>query len=165
MSAQAKGLLRSIRPLRDIGRQTCRQAIVHHGTEQFAAAFSHQRSPLVREFSRVAGGSSVLRWSLTICSGQNLSSVEIGLPVCRNFATATLQEQSVGSSGLALEAKPKLMSPESRRTGVVAVKCGMTAVWDRWGSRVPVTVLWVDDNQVVQVKTKGKEGHNALQVC
>eukprot|EP00891_Asterochloris_glomerata_P005210 jgi/Astpho2/5210/Aster-04787 len=60
--------------------------------------------------------------------------------------------------------QPRPFLPGSRRCGVLAVKCGMTQEWDSWGVRLPLTVLWIDNCEVVQVKTQEKEGYNALQL-
>ena len=38
--------------------------------------------------------------------------------------------------------------PKRRRSGAIAVKCGMTAEWNEHGVRVPLTVLWIDDCRV-----------------
>lgn len=50
------------------------------------------------------------------------------------------------------------------RTGLIAKKVGMSIVYDEDGSVVPVTLLSVENCQVVQVKTKESDGYSALQV-
>lgn len=50
------------------------------------------------------------------------------------------------------------------RTGIIAQKLGMTRVYDEFGQHVPVTVLQVDNVQVTAVRTKEKDGYNAVQL-
>ncbi len=50
------------------------------------------------------------------------------------------------------------------RTGLITRKMGMTRVFAEDGSHVPVTVLKVDDLQVVAHRTEDKDGYNALQL-
>jgi len=50
------------------------------------------------------------------------------------------------------------------RTGLIAKKVGMSIVYDSEGMVIPVTLLSIDDCQVVQVKTKESDGYAALQV-
>jgi len=50
------------------------------------------------------------------------------------------------------------------RMGILAIKVGMTQIFDETGAVVPVTVLDASGCYITQVKTKQKEGYNALQV-
>ena len=50
------------------------------------------------------------------------------------------------------------------RSGVIAQKVGMTRVFTDAGEHVPVTVLKVDNCQVVAHRTKDKNGYTALQL-
>ena len=50
------------------------------------------------------------------------------------------------------------------RSGVIARKLGMTRIFNDAGRHVPVTVLKMDDVQVVSQKTAEKNGYSALQL-
>ena len=50
------------------------------------------------------------------------------------------------------------------RTGVIAKKLGMTRFFDEAGNHVPVTVLQLDGCQVVDHRTKERDGYVALQL-
>jgi large subunit ribosomal protein L3 len=50
------------------------------------------------------------------------------------------------------------------RTGLIAQKLGMTRIFNDEGNHVPVTVLKVDNCQVVAVRTQEKDGYTAVQL-
>jgi large subunit ribosomal protein L3 len=50
------------------------------------------------------------------------------------------------------------------RTGVIAQKVGMTRLFNEEGAHVPVTVLRLDQCQVVAVRTAEKDGYTAVQL-
>lgn len=50
------------------------------------------------------------------------------------------------------------------RTGLIAQKLGMTRVFTEAGEHVPVTVLKVDNCQVVAVRTEDRDGYSAVQL-
>ena len=50
------------------------------------------------------------------------------------------------------------------RTGLLARKLGMTRIFTEDGNHVPVTLLAVDNCQVVAVRTPEKDGYSALQL-
>ncbi len=51
------------------------------------------------------------------------------------------------------------------RMGLIGKKIGMTQIFDEDGQRIPVTVLQLGPNTVVQKKTKdSKDGYNAIQL-
>lgn len=49
--------------------------------------------------------------------------------------------------------------------GLLGQKLGMTRIFADDGSSIPVTVLLVENNRVVQVKTTETDGYNAVQVA
>jgi large subunit ribosomal protein L3 len=51
-----------------------------------------------------------------------------------------------------------------QRTGLLAKKLGMTRIFKDDGTHVPVTVLHVDNVQVVAARTEEKDGYTAVQL-
>ncbi len=49
--------------------------------------------------------------------------------------------------------------------GLIGRKCGMTRIFSEDGSSVPVTVLEISANKVVQVKSLDTDGYRAIQVA
>jgi large subunit ribosomal protein L3 len=52
----------------------------------------------------------------------------------------------------------------SSRVGLLGYKMGMTAVWDKFGTIMPLTVIKVDNCQVTHLKTVDRDKYNAIQV-
>jgi large subunit ribosomal protein L3 len=50
------------------------------------------------------------------------------------------------------------------RTGLIAKKLGMTRLFKDDGSHVPVTVLYLDEVQVVESRTQERDGYTAVQL-
>jgi large subunit ribosomal protein L3 len=50
------------------------------------------------------------------------------------------------------------------RSGIIAQKLGMTRIYDDAGEQIPVTVLKVDNLQVVAQRTEEKNGYTAVQL-
>ena len=49
-----------------------------------------------------------------------------------------------------------------KRCGALGIKLGMMPVWDEWGERHACTVVFLDDNVVMEVKTNDKNGYSAV---
>ncbi len=49
--------------------------------------------------------------------------------------------------------------------GLIGRKCGMTRVFNEDGSSTPVTVLEINSNRVIQVKSVDNDGYSAIQVA
>jgi len=69
----------------------------------------------------------------------------------------------VAQAAAAIKAAPVLPAG-SVRTGVIALKCGMLPNWDKWGVRHPLTVLKLENVQVIQVKTEETNGYTSMQI-
>ena len=69
----------------------------------------------------------------------------------RSFAQAATSADTADrltSASLPADIASAPWKQRTRRSGLIAIKVGMTQDWDDWGVRVPLTVLWVDNCQV-----------------
>jgi len=57
-----------------------------------------------------------------------------------------------------------MTKPKPKRAGLITTKLGMTRIFNDAGEHVPVTVLKLDDVQVVGTRTQDKDGYTALQL-
>ncbi|EGD83107.1 hypothetical protein PTSG_03748 [Salpingoeca rosetta] len=53
---------------------------------------------------------------------------------------------------------------ETKRTGILARKLGMTQTFTLWGERVPLTAFQIEDLQVVEHKTVDRDGYSAMRL-
>ena len=51
------------------------------------------------------------------------------------------------------------------RSGIIAKKMGMTRLFMEDGKQIPVTVLQMDNLQVVAQRTSESNGYTAVQLC
>ena len=87
--------------------------------------------------------------------------------VQKNSVAVSCGTQTLGIRAFGAKARPSVNTSqltEKRRSGALAMKVGMLSIWDKWGERHAVTVLQLDNCQVVQVKKEETEGYCALQL-
>jgi len=71
----------------------------------------------------------------------------------------------VSNKGLALLAGLEKAMSLSNRIGLLGRKVGMMRIFTDDGDTIPVTVLDVSNNRVVQIKTQETDGYSAVQVA
>lgn len=49
--------------------------------------------------------------------------------------------------------------------GLIGTKCGMTRQFEADGTSVPLTVIKIESNKIVQIKRKQTDGYNSLQIA
>lgn len=53
----------------------------------------------------------------------------------------------------------------TRRTGLIGVKLGMMHTWDKWGNLLPLTIIQIQNAQVISSKVPETHGYTAVQVA
>lgn len=49
--------------------------------------------------------------------------------------------------------------------GLIGKKVGMTRIFDKEGNSLPISVIKIENNNIIQIKKKEKEGYHAIQIA
>lgn len=81
------------------------------------------------------------------------------------MAEQTAQKETSGEAQVAgSRGKREAVALSAGRGGIFGVKAGMTQVFSDDGEALAVTVIDLPENVITQIKTKGKEGADSVQV-
>lgn len=81
-------------------------------------------------------------------SGQNINV--LGTKTVNADQVDKFNESLLKKTNTTLQPVP--LKPDSMRIGLIGKKVGMTSIFDKWGKRIPLTVIKIDNNQVVSIK-------------
>ncbi|KAI9002766.1 translation protein [Gaertneriomyces semiglobifer] len=140
-----------------------------------AAAVASSPSALASRFARLQiGGSRTLRAG-RIIGAQIAPTQPTDLPSSIPSSTAQLLNRpylphlNPAPPAIYPSSDPSLSKPtfeygKSRRTGLVGLKKGMTAIWDEWGVLTPVTVIQIVDCEVIRTRYHSGCGSYMVEV-